>query len=202
MITMLSNKKVPEVAEVTAEVAALDSQLSTRIDALEDDINTKIAAVFEYRGPFRYLGTCTPGELPEASTLRKNDIIRLTNGQVIQITATGTQLYKVLNDIRAGWVFNLTESCVADHAWIDGYGTTINVNTDVAIVKLDSPVDGCIWGFDAMADALHIPVDDYLSTTSENPVMNRVITEALNEIIPMTTQEARDIIEDELNGGE
>ena len=183
MITMLNNKKVYEKPEIDMQVAALNTEIYETSERLEEEINTKVASVFEYMGPCRYKGTHNINRLPPAEELQKFDIIRCTNGDIIQITATGTQLYKVLNDeIRPGWIFNLTEGCIADNAFIDGYGTLINVNTDIAVVKLDAPVDGCIWGFDAMSDALHLTIDDELSPTSENPVMNRVVTDAINQL--------------------
>lgn len=209
MINMLSNKQVYEKSEVDNELAIVNQTIDNTKDTLEAEIKEAVSTAFEYKGPCRYMGSYPVNTFPSANLCRKNDIIRWDNNTVIQITETGTWNFRVLTDIHSGWVFNLTESCVTDNAWVDEFGVTISENTSIAVVKLPSPVYGCIWGFDAFADAAStgFHVDDVLSLTSVNPVQNKVITAALNETAEwlardMTTAEARAIIEDEMAQGE
>lgn len=94
-----------------------------------------------------------------------------------------------------GFVYEVTNDFTTTSDFVEGAGKDYPAGTNVAVVNVGT-VETPVYKFDAKTSV--IAVDDELSTTSENPVQNKVITAALNAIaLPeeITASEAHDDFE-------
>lgn len=94
-----------------------------------------------------------------------------------------------------GFVYEITDDFTTDSRFVEGAGKDYPAGTKVAVINRGTE-QSPEYMFDVTTGA--IAVDDELSLVSENPVQNKVITQALNNIeLPdeITASEAHDDFE-------
>lgn len=110
-----------------------------------------------------------------------NKLRSLNSAYQFKGSITFASLPASLTSSMDGYVYNISDDFTTDNRFIDGSGKKYSAGTNVAVANIGTPQSPNMM-FDVIGNFIDITVDSALSTTSVNPVQNKVITGEINGI--------------------